>query len=395
MSKIGYLSGPVDGRKVFQSWHSRVHTDLFGTSYLQHWFSELERQGRPGIVVTSHGREVYNESAGSFEIMNRPKPVSSGAQYFFDMMRWTHGCLNEMVNAGARTIVLTDAQHFWFVTRPFRKKGIRFVNSLHCTLRALQHRPFSPHEMMIRLSSAMHFSHGDPTMAISTRIIEELAKEPGSSRRVCFRIIPDYSEELFEPAMLVEQVGRRDHFVVLFAGRIEANKGVFDLLEVAERLRMRGGRKFRFDICGVGAAMPDLERAVAASSVSDSFVLHGFVAGADLAEKYAECDLAIVPTRSDFNEGFAKSVIEGVLAGRPVVTNLACPAIDVVGGACVEAEVDNPASYADAIWQLANDPELLREKVDAARGLRGMFFDPPERYDRQLRKALAVAEGRA
>ena len=53
--KVGYLSGPVDARRVYDAWKSGGHTDLFGTSYLTHWFEEVERQGRGGVLdVAEH-----------------------------------------------------------------------------------------------------------------------------------------------------------------------------------------------------------------------------------------------------------------------------------------------------------------------------------------------------
>ena len=96
----------------------------------------------------------------------------------------------------------------------------------------------------------------------------------------------------------------------------------------------------------------------------------------------------MVPTRTDFEEGFAKIVAEGVIAGRPVVTSRVCPALEVVRDACVEVEPDDPLAYADAIWALATDPELARRKRNAAVELRGQFFDPANSYGAKLEQAL-------
>lgn len=392
---VGYLSGPVDARKVYRAWRDELQTELFGTSYLRHWFSEIERQGRSGIVVTSEPDDAYEETHGNFTIINRPKPTTSGLRYHFDMARWTKARLREMEAAGAQTVVLTDAAQYWFVTEPFRRRGMRFVNSFHCAIRSLGHRKLSPHELLIHMSSRIHMAEADPSMVIVEPILDELAAMPGACKRDTFLLRPDYHQEQFsgfEPPAIAQ--GLQDEVRVIFAGRVTRNKGVFDLIEMAELLGARNGPRVHFDVHGTGSHLDELKAEVVRRGLEDRVTVHGFTAGAQLLDHYRRADVVIVPTRSDFEEGVAKSVIEGVLTLRPVVTSQACPSIRVVGGACIEAEVDNPASYADAIWQLANDPEIVREKVDAARGLRGMFFDPPERYDRQLRKALAVAEGR-
>jgi len=157
-------------------------------------------------------------------------------------------------------------------------------------------------------------------------------------------------------------------------------------------LARRTGPVIEFHLHGEGDALEELRRVVATSSVGSLVTVHGFTPGSKLAAHYAQSDIVIVPTRSDFDEGVAKSVVEGVLALRPVVTSQACPSIKLLADACVEAEVDNPASYADAIWSLATDPDLVATKCDAALRLREMFFDPPERYDRRLRQALELID---
>ncbi|MBX7527522.1 glycosyltransferase family 4 protein [Qipengyuania vesicularis] len=393
---VGYLSGPVDARKVYRAWRDEAHTELFGTSYLRHWFNEVEDQGRSGVVITSEAGEAYEETHGNFTILNRPKPTSSGLRYHMDMVRWTRERLSELEGAGARTVVMTDAPQYWFVTPPFRRRGMKFVNSFHCAIRSLGHSAFSPHELLIRASASVHMANGDPSMVIVEPILDELRAMPGSDRRDTFLLRPDYKEKMFAdfgPPSIAE--GGREEVRVIFAGRVTRNKGVFDLLEMAERLSLREGPRVHFDIHGTGSDLDELRAEIARRNLEALVTVHGFTAGAQLLDHYRDADIVIVPTRSDFEEGVAKSVIEGVLTLRPVVTSQACPSIRVVGDACFEAEVDNPSSYAEAIWKLANNPELVREKVDAARGLRKLFFDPPERYDRQLRKALAVAESGA
>ena len=60
----------------------------------------------------------------------------------------------------------------------------------------------------------------------------------------------------------------------------------------------------------------------------------------------------IVPTRSDFVEGIAKTAVEAILAGRPVITNAGVGALEILRPACIEAQADNPESYAAAVIAL-------------------------------------------
>lgn len=388
--KLGYFSGPVDARAIYASLRSGDHTSLFGTSYVKHFMRLCERQGREAVILTTHAGASYEETRGNFSIVNRPPPGGKGLAYHWRQIGWTRRCLAELERRGARTVVMTAAQHYWFVTPPFRKRGMRFVNSYHCAIRSLGHRVVGPHEAFVRLTSLRHLSHGDPTMAVAPYILSQLAREPGARTRRTWCFVPDYDREMFAnfaphpiEAAVVE---------IMFAGRVEANKGVFDMVTACEMLNRGSERKFRFHFHGEGGALEELRARAAASPCRDFLIVYGFTAGEALAAHYAASHIVVVPTRSDFDEGLAKSVIEGVLALRPVVTSRVCPAIQVVGEACVEARMDDPASYAEAFRMLADDPALLAAKAEAARCLREDFFSPDASYAQTLEDALDIAE---
>lgn len=396
LKKIGYLSGPVDARRIYDSRMSGVHTDLFGTSYLSHLMEVCEDQDRQAVIITTHGSEAYDAQCGRFTILNRPQPGGRSLQYHLRQVSWARQMLGEFERRGVGTAVLTAGQHYWLVTPPFRRRGMRFINSYHCAIRALGHKRLSPHELFIRLTSLRHLAHGDPTMVIVPTIGDELAKEPGAQKRKVLQLLPDYNREVFAnftpPPLATEPQSKVN---VIFAGRVTRNKGVFDILAVAEELAQREGPEVHFHIHGEGDALGALTAAVAASPARHLVQVYGFTAGLQLTDHYGRADIVIVPTRSDFDEGVAKSVVEGVLTLRPVVTSIACPSIHMLADACVEAQVDSPSSYADAVWKLANNPDLVRAKSRSGATLRDMFFDPPERYDRRLREALTIVEGAA
>ena len=64
-------------------------------------------------------------------------------------------------------------------------------------------------------------------------------------------------------------------FTVLFAGRTEANKGIFDLVEICRSLEAERPGDFQFDICGEGSGLESLRASAAASGrgVPDTWTL--------------------------------------------------------------------------------------------------------------------------
>ena len=164
-------------------------------------------------------------------------------------------------------------------------------------------------------------------------------------------------------------------FRVFYAGRIEANKGVFHLLEIAKRFDKEGRQDIEFDLCGEGSALQNLRQQAKDANVSTRFRCHGHVEKAAMRQMYAAAHVVIAPTTTEFVEGFNKTVAEGVLAGRPVITSSVCPALEYVREAVLEVPPDDVKAYADAILRLCDDAALYESKR------RGCVTSQPQFYD--------------
>ena len=107
-----------------------------------------------------------------------------------------------------------------------------------------------------------------------------------------------------------------------------------------------------------------------------------------MREMFEQSHVVIVPTRSNFVEGFNQVVSESVLAGRPVITSAVCPAIHYVGDAAYEVPVDDAQAYGNAILALLNQPELYRRKAAACAPASGQFYDLSRGWGDALRRGL-------
>ena len=199
--------------------------------------------------------------------------------------------------------------------------------------------------------------------------------------------ITTYRAQSFDPAAAPSV---RMPFRVLFAGRIERYKGVFDLLEIARRLFAAGKTHIEFDLCGNGSSVEKLKEDVAAAGLSDRFRLHGHQSRPQMREMYRQAHVLIVPTTTDFIEGFNQVVVEGVLAGRPVITSTVCPAVEYVREAIVEVPPDDVTAYHDAILRLCEDRALYEQKQSACADLQRHFYDLDRSWAAALRAALAA-----
>ena len=136
------------------------------------------------------------------------------------------------------------------------------------------------------------------------RILSEITEETG-------RIITLYN--------CVKEPSRRkahreaDEICVLFMGKLDRGKGVFDLIDAAGALKSNG-KKVRFILCGDGERGA-LEKAAADKQLSDRVVFPGWIK--DKSAYYHMGDIFVLPS---YNEGLPMVLIEAASYGLPLVS---------------------------------------------------------------------------
>jgi len=98
--------------------------------------------------------------------------------------------------------------------------------------------------------------------------------------------------------------------------------------------------------------------------------------------------MVVVPTTTAFGEGFNQVVVESVLAGRPVVTSVVCPARNYVSEAVVEVPPDEPGGYAQAILSLYQNAAVYEQKRAAGAQYEGQFYDKSNGWGAALQSAI-------
>ena len=102
-----------------------------------------------------------------------------------------------------------------------------------------------------------------------------------------------------------------------------------------------------------------------------------------------ESHTVVVPTMSDSNEGFNQVVVESVLAGRPVITSVVCPAVKYVREAVFEVPPDDPKGYAEAILQLSDDLHTYDRTRAACSTYQEQFYDERNGWCAALKSIIA------
>ncbi len=154
-------------------------------------------------------------------------------------------------------------------------------------------------------------------------------------------------------------------FRVIFVGRVQREKGVFDVVEIADRLERKYPGRLRYEVCGSGSDLEELKQAIEGRGLGEVVKVMGPLKRPELLAAYGRSHVLIVPTRSTFCEGMPATAAEGVLTGRPVLTSRLSNALDVLEGAVVEARPDDLDSYIEGLERLMTDGDYYRQCCEA------------------------------
>lgn len=216
-------------------------------------------------------------------------------------------------------------------------------------------------------------THRDLVRAVFAHAPALLIGSPSFAAEVCerhdldparFTVVPGATDaERFVPVASPGRVS--DPAVLLYHGRVDARKGVLDLLDAVAKLRA-DTVPVRLLLSGIGPDLDSVATRITELGLADVVELLGAVPYERAHEVYARGEIFVSPT---YAEGFSNTILEAMASGLPVIST------DVVGVRdCVRPDENgllvppgDPAALAAAVRRLLDDPELRRRLAEQAR----------------------------
>ena len=384
---IGYLSGPVDGPAVYAKWKAGEALDYFGTSYLSQFLTVVRDRGARPVIVTYNDQPDSRIEVDDAVFYNIRRFEYPGLGYHRDVIQRIRRSADVMIDEGAATVVMTESSPYWFAARKMGRRGTKLLPALHGQLWSTHRAKRLTHRILEWFNGRWFFRpFVRQTIVASDAIARQVEQITERLRPQPQVFLPTYDPAAFA-AIPAPVRGPSEPFRILVAGRIEADKGVFDMIAAGQWMKRRG-LDFEFHFCGEGTALAAAKHEAAEVDLSNQFVFHGFCKRDELITMFGRSHAVAVPTRLELEEGFAMIVAEAVLAGRPVVTSRVCPALAYVRPAAVEVPPDDVAAYAAAFERLMTDRDFYDAKVAATRQCQAQFYDPANSYGAKLAEAL-------
>jgi glycosyltransferase involved in cell wall biosynthesis len=390
--RLFYAAGPGNVIGTFRHWQAgRDDPSQVSMTYSGQFLDLCRELSAEGYIVSSHPHRALI-CEGPFTLEHLPKPWSNARGPFYHLAALWYGMLimARALRFGADAAVIAEGTTDWFVLSLLSRCGVKVIPALHCMLWPKHQTPGNSQHLINRINRLFFSRWAWGILSASDDINRQINLVAGGRPRPIFDFLPTYRRKTFAAV----QPPRHDDkpFHVLFAGRIERDKGVFDLLEIARRFAREGHHGISFDLCGDGSVLDTLRAAVAREGVDPIFHLHGYCLKPQMQAMLNRSQVLIVPTTTSFIEGFNQVVVEGILAGRPVITSSVCPALDYVRDAVVEVQPNDIAGYSNAILALKSDEGLYERKREACLKYQEQFYSPQLGWIAALRKALRGIE---
>lgn len=383
--RIFYASGPGDAISAHKSWAAKLpapeQMEVTYSSQVADFCAEI---GADVFIISSSSKGGRLED-GKFYLEQVPKIALN---FYLSQVLYALVLLVKAVRFRADiAIIHSDATHF-FMLSLFPLFGINVVPVLHNTIWPAGFPKAGKIQRLVRFLDGLFFRWFEPTtLGVSSECLKqvsELSKTP-DIRLIEFKaqFKKSYFEDIPPPPRWIQP------FQIMFSGRIARNKGVFDAIMIAYEVERQEPDRVDWVICGDGPDMEELKRFAKGTGLTNIKIL-GHIFPDKMKTVLAESHAVIVPTRSDFPEGLAKSAVEAILAGRPVITSSVNPALALLRPACIEAETDSVTSYTQRILEMLHSPTIYETLRQSCPQLREPFYDRRNGLAAALRVALEI-----
>lgn len=147
--------------------------------------------------------------------------------------------------------------------------------------------------------------------------------------------------------------------ILLFAGRMIAGKGIFQIIKAFAQLK--DAHDVFLIMVGDGQDFDEIKHYVTEHNLQDRVLLTGWISEAAVVPFYANADMLVFPT--NLPEGFAMCLFNSVAAGLAVVTSPVRAAVDYLKAPenCVWVDPTSTESVSSAIHYVLSDEEFMQQ----------------------------------
>lgn len=387
IKKVVYLSGPVKATHIYQCWlNGEVDEGYFGTHYLLQFYQVCHDLGLKTHVISLLEGENLQNGKDAIEYCPVPLLNTRGLAYHIGQISYFITFIYKVFRLKADIVLVVPGRQYWFMLSILPWFGIKVIPSLHCVLWPKFKGPSKTHSFLLQLTKNFFRKTCVAILAISDDVADQVKDLTKRANKEIFRFIPTYRRNQFSSCPKPQD--NKSKFSVLFVGRVETNKGIYTIFDIARKFKQENKENIVFEVCGTGSELSRLKKRIADEKLEDRIIIHGLCDQEKLKEIYQKTDVVIVPTTKEFIEGFNKVLAESVLMHKPAITSAVCPALSTVKEATIEVPPEDTEAYAEAILMLRDNEKMYEEKRLACLKLQSQFYEESNSWGYQFRQIL-------
>jgi len=378
--RVFYAAGPGDIVNSLRSWSAGGEDPRqLAKTYSSEFYEAAHAEEWYALAISSHQRaDRYRHGRIQTTNLPRTQRARQGLAYHWEQGVYGLRLCWRALRFRAQVAIIADGTAWMPIFFLLSLLGCRVILSLHCT----QHTRAQNQEGKKSLTAALDrffFRCGvRGVLAVSKSVATEFQNIVGVRYVPVKRFFPQYPGFVAELPNPPSPQGP-----ILYVGRIEANKGVFDLLQAYRQLRPEQELVY----CGEGHALEALRAAVVKHGLSARVRLPGNLKAQELVDLYAQAACVVVPTRSDFAEGFNKVIAEALLFGKPVIATNVCPAAREFSANVRLIEPDSPDALCAALTNTLRHGQAEFDFADLS-----ALADAKHGWSAQLRELIGKRE---
>lgn len=390
---LAYAAGPGDIVKTFSYWQKgEDDPNQVSVTYSSLFYETCRSLDARGVALSSCSR-IDSIRTEQFLVENMPKEKPGhGLLHHLQQIMYIRKIIQKAISEGANVLIVADSTGYFFPIAWFAPSYLKIIPTLHCNLFS-RFNPLSPFQKIInKLNSHLFSKKVAAILTVSPSINAQIESITNNKSRPIYRFHQLYRKEYFDAVKSPDFSS--DHFNLLFVGRLEKEKGVFDLLQIAETLDNQGINHIIIHICGNGSCENELRLAVAEKKLDKKFYIHGYCNQKEMITHINASHAFIVPTRTTFEEGYNKVVIEALLSKRPVITSPVCvyPEIETISDAVIVVPPDDIEGYLAAVIRLATDKQYYRDKQSQSSENSDKFYNKALSWQANLERIIRDIE---
>lgn len=166
-----------------------------------------------------------------------------------------------------------------------------------------------------KVLSKIGLSFSDKIICQGKNWIDFYIKVLGIKPEKC-AVIPNFIEVGKYNVIPPENLRENDKFVFMFAGWIEKEKGIYEIIEAYQM----AGKKLincEFHFCGTGNELDKIKEIVISYGLNEKIKFFGWLNKNELIDKMRNSNALVLPS---YSEGFPNVVLEAMVVGIPVIT---------------------------------------------------------------------------